>query len=244
MSDSRRVPVLRRAMIGNLLDPGRPARAAGDPRPDARHLARRRRRHSGRRSVDTSRSTSRAPGSSSCPGSTTSCGQATRRPSSRRSRRSSPVPIPFSRRIVASPRCCSRTSSARRSARPRLATAPGASSSIATMPSSVRASSERAGRLVKTTGDGVLATFDGPGRALEASREISTGGAESRPACSGRPARRGDRDDRRRHRGAGRPRCGSRVRARRARRGAREQHCSRPRRWFRGGVQRSVAAAS
>ena len=28
--------------------------------------------------------------------------------------------------------------------------------------------------MVKTTGDGVLATFDGPGRALEASREIST----------------------------------------------------------------------
>jgi class 3 adenylate cyclase len=31
------------------------------------------------------------------------------------------------------------------------------------------------GRLVKTTGDGVLATFDGPGRALEAARQISTG---------------------------------------------------------------------
>jgi class 3 adenylate cyclase len=31
------------------------------------------------------------------------------------------------------------------------------------------------GRLIKTTGDGVLATFDGPGRALEASHEISTG---------------------------------------------------------------------
>jgi class 3 adenylate cyclase len=30
------------------------------------------------------------------------------------------------------------------------------------------------GRLVKTTGDGVLATFDGPGRALEAAREISS----------------------------------------------------------------------
>jgi class 3 adenylate cyclase len=39
----------------------------------------------------------------------------------------------------------------------------------------VRSCVERAdGRLVKTTGDGVLATFDGPGRALEASREIST----------------------------------------------------------------------
>jgi class 3 adenylate cyclase len=39
----------------------------------------------------------------------------------------------------------------------------------------VRSCIERAGgRLVKTTGDGVLATFDGPGRALEASREIST----------------------------------------------------------------------
>jgi class 3 adenylate cyclase len=39
----------------------------------------------------------------------------------------------------------------------------------------VRGCVERAGgRLVKTTGDGALATFDGPGRALEASREIST----------------------------------------------------------------------
>ena len=39
----------------------------------------------------------------------------------------------------------------------------------------VRSSVERVGgRLVKTTGDGALATFEGPGRALEASREIST----------------------------------------------------------------------
>jgi len=40
----------------------------------------------------------------------------------------------------------------------------------------VRASVEDAGgRLIKTTGDGVLATFEGPGRALHASRVISTG---------------------------------------------------------------------
>jgi class 3 adenylate cyclase len=31
------------------------------------------------------------------------------------------------------------------------------------------------GRVIKTTGDGVLATFDGPGRALDASRAISSG---------------------------------------------------------------------
>jgi class 3 adenylate cyclase len=31
------------------------------------------------------------------------------------------------------------------------------------------------GHTIKTTGDGVLATFDGPGRALEAARDISTG---------------------------------------------------------------------
>jgi class 3 adenylate cyclase len=31
------------------------------------------------------------------------------------------------------------------------------------------------GRVIKTTGDGVLATFDAPGRALEAARLISTG---------------------------------------------------------------------
>src|SRR5206468_7692734 len=40
----------------------------------------------------------------------------------------------------------------------------------------VRSCVERSGgRVIKTTGDGVLATFDGPGRALEASRTISTG---------------------------------------------------------------------
>jgi class 3 adenylate cyclase len=40
----------------------------------------------------------------------------------------------------------------------------------------VRSCVERSGgRLIKTTGDGVLATFDGPGRALEASRTISIG---------------------------------------------------------------------
>ena len=41
-----------------------------------------------------------------------------------------------------------------------------------------RSSIERAGgRVVKTTGDGVLATFDGPGRALDAARQISAGAA-------------------------------------------------------------------
>jgi class 3 adenylate cyclase len=39
-----------------------------------------------------------------------------------------------------------------------------------------RSSTERsAGRVIKTTGDGVLATFDAPGRALEAARLITTG---------------------------------------------------------------------
>ena len=39
----------------------------------------------------------------------------------------------------------------------------------------VRSSVESAGgRIIKTTGDGVLATFDGPGRAIEAARHIST----------------------------------------------------------------------
>jgi len=39
----------------------------------------------------------------------------------------------------------------------------------------VRSCVQRAGgRLIKTTGDGALATFDGPGRAIEASREMST----------------------------------------------------------------------
>lgn len=39
-----------------------------------------------------------------------------------------------------------------------------------------RASIERAGgRMIKSTGDGVLATFDGPGRALDAARDIAIG---------------------------------------------------------------------
>ena len=39
----------------------------------------------------------------------------------------------------------------------------------------VRSSVERAGgRVIKTTGDGVLATFDAPGRALQAARQISS----------------------------------------------------------------------
>jgi class 3 adenylate cyclase len=39
----------------------------------------------------------------------------------------------------------------------------------------VRSAVERAGgRLVKTTGDGALATFEGPGRGLDAAREISS----------------------------------------------------------------------
>ena len=43
----------------------------------------------------------------------------------------------------------------------------------------VRTCVERAGgRLIKTTGDGVLATFDGPGRALEASKDISSSGTD------------------------------------------------------------------
>ena len=43
----------------------------------------------------------------------------------------------------------------------------------------VRSSVERSGgRVIKTTGDGALATFDGPGRALEASRGISVAAPE------------------------------------------------------------------
>jgi class 3 adenylate cyclase len=40
-----------------------------------------------------------------------------------------------------------------------------------------RAVESAAGRLVKSTGDGVLATFDGPGRGIEAARAISAGTA-------------------------------------------------------------------
>jgi class 3 adenylate cyclase len=50
---------------------------------------------------------------------------------------------------------------------------------------------EFGGRLVKTTGDGILATFDGPGRAIHAAaalaEELASVGVQLRAGCT--PAR-------------------------------------------------------
>ena len=189
-------------------------------------------------SADTSRSTSRAPGSSSCPGSTTSCGRATRRPSSRRSQSfvTGAHPVHASDRRLATVLFTDIVGSTKRAAE----VGDRAWRELLDRHDElVRSCIERAGgRLVKTTGDGVLATFDGPGRALEASREISTS-APTLDLHVRAGLHAGEIEiDRRRHRRAGRPRRGSRLRARRPGRGAREQHRSRPRLRFGGGVQR------
>ena len=65
------------------------------------------------------------------------------------------------------------------------------------------------GRAVKSTGDGVLATFDGPARAIRAANSIDQARRAARHPDPRRPAHRGVRGDRRRR---GRPR-GSHRRA-------------------------------
>ena len=61
------------------------------------------------------------------------------------------------------------------------------------------------GREVKTVGDGVLATFDGPARAVRGALAIRDGGAGARAGDSGRPPHRRNRGPSRRHRRARRP---------------------------------------
>ena len=83
------------------------------------------------------------------------------------------------------PRSCSPTSSARPNGPPRSATGAGGSCSTHTTRSCARTSIARRGRVIETKGDGFVATFDGPARAVLCARDI----VPRRPAA--------------RHRGAG-----------------------------------------
>ena len=75
-------------------------------------------------------------------------------------------------------RSCSRTSSARRAPRPRWATAAGSG----LLDDHYRIAREQLDRFggheVKTVGDGILATFDGPARAIRCAAAIRDGVAE------------------------------------------------------------------
>ena len=169
------------------LGPRRPARPAGDPRPDPRHRAHRRRRRSGRLSVAIIADTHR--GSPVRRAARDRQPHVGRRPGG--GRRGDRVvrhrrPVRPRRRIVGWRPSSSRTSSARRNVRRRSATEAWREL-LARHDALVRSAIERGGgRVVKTTGDGVLATFDGPGRAIEAA-------GRSRPAprastCTSAPA--------------------------------------------------------
>ena len=78
-------------------------------------------------------------------------------------------------RTVCSRRSCSPTSWARRRGPPPSATAAGAISSRATTQLVRRELGRFRGREIDTTGDGFLATFDGPARAVRCARAVSDG---------------------------------------------------------------------
>ena len=71
-----------------------------------------------------------------------------------------------------SPRCCSPTSWTRRAAPRRSATVTGMRCSMRTTPSCGRSSTRFRGREVNTSGDGFLAMFDGPQRAIRCAMAI------------------------------------------------------------------------
>ena len=102
------------------------------------------------------------------------------------SRSSSPARAPRARPSACSPPSCSPTSSARPSAPPRPATAPGASCWTTTSGSSAPSSALHGGEEVKTLGDGFLATFDGPARAVRCALRIA-----ERSDVAGVPVRAG-----------------------------------------------------
>ena len=71
-----------------------------------------------------------------------------------------------------SPRCCSPTSWTRRAAPQRWVTVTGMRCLMRTTPSSGRNSTRFRGREVNTSGDGFLAMFDGPQRAIRCAMAI------------------------------------------------------------------------
>ena len=124
---------------------------------------------------------------------------------------------------------CSRTSSTRPAARRRSATAAGATCSSRSRRAIGRELiAGSADALVKAMGDGVLATFDGPARAIRCATAIrDVAGSQFGLEVRSRPAHRRDRADRQRrrrdrraHRAPGcgrapvRARCSSRARSR------------------------------
>ena len=91
---------------------------------------------------------------------------------SRRSPSSSPASRPTWPMIGFSPRCCSPTSWTRRAGPRRWATVTGMRCSTRTTPSCGRSSTRFRGREVNTSGDGFLAMFDGPQRAIRCAMAI------------------------------------------------------------------------
>ncbi len=126
-----------------------------------------------------------------CPASTTCHGSATRTGCWARSRSSSPASGPFLSSTACWRRCCSPTSWARRAAPPRSAMRHGRTFSRRTTRSSASSSARHGGREINTAGDGFLATFDGPARAircaLASARRRAGWVSRSGPACT--PAR-------------------------------------------------------
>ena len=90
----------------------------------------------------------------------------------RRSPSSSPATSQKWPMIGCSPRCCSPTSWTRRAGPRRSATVTGMRCSTRTTPSSGRSSTRFRGREVNTSGDGFLAMFDGPQRAIRCAMAI------------------------------------------------------------------------
>ena len=194
----------------------RPRRAAGDPRPDARHPPDGDRGRAGRRGSLHRRADPRRAGSSSCPAATTSCGPATPTRSSTRSRSSSPACAEDRTPTACSRPCCSPTSSARRRRRPHSATARWRAL-LDRHHQVVRRELERLrGREVDTAGDGFLATFDGPARAVRCAVAATEGVRDARAGDPGRPPHRRGRD-------APTATCGHRRPHRRPRRGPRRR---------------------
>ena len=96
------------------------------------------------------------------------------------------------------------------------------------------------GHLIKTTGDGVLATFDGPGRAVRCALAFGNQYRETdRPAAARRPAYRRDRTERPGCRRHCRARGGARHGALRAGRGSRLPRGHRSRRRRRPQIRRT-----
>ena len=99
------------------------------------------------------------------------------------------------------------------------------------------------GREVRSTGDGFLATFDGPGRAIRAAQAITAAVRVDDPAARHRsssraPCRRDRARRRRRHRRRRRPHRPARLYPRPPRRGSRLQHGQGSRRRIRHRVHR------